>query len=74
LVKGCSMAKTTTIRVDTKVKTALAIIVGEVQVEKAIHNLSTNDALWNFIEQHRPDIAERVVELMGSQREKTQDR
>lgn len=63
------MAKTTTMRIDAKVQTALAIIVGEVQAEKAIHNLSTNDALWEFIGKHRPDIAERVVVLMDSQKE-----
>jgi hypothetical protein len=61
------MTKTTTMRVDAKVKTALAIIAGEVQAEKAIHNLSTNDALWLFIGEHRPDIVERVTELMKSQ-------
>jgi hypothetical protein len=63
------MTKTTTMRVDTKVKTALTIIAGEVQAEKAIHNLSTNDALWLFIEKHRPDITDRVIELIESPKE-----
>ena len=70
-VKGCSMAKTTTMRIDTKVQTALAIIAGEVQVEKAVHNLSANDALWEFIGKHRPDIVERVTALMKLQQQKT---
>jgi hypothetical protein len=66
------MAKTTTMRIDTKVQAALAIIVGEVQAEKAIHNLSTSDALWEFIGKHRPDISERVLALMEAQKQETE--
>jgi hypothetical protein len=63
------MTKTTTMRVDAKVKTALTIIAGEVQAEKAIHNLSTADALWLFIEKHRPDITERVMSIIDEYQE-----
>jgi hypothetical protein len=66
------MTKTTTMRVDAKVKTALTIIAGEVQAEQAIHNLSTNEALWLFIGKHRPDITERVMTLMEAQQQEAE--
>ena len=66
------MGKTTTMRVDEKVRTALAVIVGEVQAEKGIHNISVNDALWEFVKKCRPDIAEHVEKIVkdnGSKKE-----
>lgn len=56
----------TTMRIDQKIRAALAIIVGEVQAEKAIHNISANDALWEFIKKYRPDIADHAQRVAGT--------
>ena len=57
------MGKATSMRIDEKVRTALAVIVGEVQVETGAHKISVNDALWEFVKKHRPDIAQRAEQI-----------
>ena len=44
-------------RVEPKVQRAVTRLAGEMQAEKG-ESVSISDALWAFIREHRPDLAE----------------
>lgn len=55
--------KTVPMRVDTRTLRAINMLAGEQQL-KTGGKLSANDAVWELIREHRPDIAERAEAVL----------
>lgn len=51
--------KDTTMRMKAKTIRAINMLAGEIQIETG-ENVSADDAVWAFIQEHRPDIAEKA--------------
>lgn len=49
-------------RVDNKTKRAINILAAELQAQRG-EPVSADEALWTFIEKHRPDVTERAIAL-----------
>jgi len=65
------MPKGIYVRVHEPTKTAIKLLVGELQSKKA-ETVYENEALWMLIKNHRPDIAERA-EKEAKQRSASHD-
>lgn len=57
-------------RVEPKVLKAVNMLVGELQLETG-ESVSVSEALWSFIKEYRPDIAEKAEKTGNGNGDKT---
>lgn len=63
--KGHEMkGKSTPMRIDEATRRVINMMAGEYQSQTG-KNVSANDALWKFLEEHRPDLTGRVEADLG---------
>lgn len=61
-----SRGKNTPMRIDEATKRVINMIAGEMQRETG-KTISFNDALWEFLNQHRPDLTEEALRIIDQE-------
>ncbi len=58
--------KNTPMRIDEATKRAVNILAGQMQ-QATGKTITFNDALWALLNEHRPDLAEKALELIRAE-------
>ncbi len=64
-----SRGKNTPMRIDEATKRVINMLAGEMQRATG-RTISFNEALWEFLKQHRPDLTAEAVKIIESEQAK----